>query len=58
MELKKLEEIVRKATQRERIAPQIKTLAIYLYFNGLSLRVIAQVLQYLDFKVSHEAIKK
>ncbi len=58
MELKKLEEIVKKATQRERMPIQIKTIAIYLYFNGLSLRAISQALQYLGYKVSHEAIRK
>jgi transposase-like protein len=37
---------------------QIKTLATFLYFNGLSLRAISQVLDYLGFPVNYEAIRK
>jgi len=55
MDLKKLEQLVKKATQRERTPYQVKTIAIFLYF-GLSLRAIFQFLQYLGYKVSHEAI--
>ena len=58
MELKRLEELVRRATQRERMPIQIKTIAIFLYFNGLSLRAISQILQYWGYNVSHEAIRK
>ena len=58
MDLKRLEELVKRATQRERIPVQIKTIAIFLYFNGISLRAISLFLQYLGYKVSHEAIRK
>jgi len=58
MDLRKLEQLVRKVTQRERTPYQVKTIAIFLYFNGLSLRAISQFLQYLGYKVSHEAIRK
>ena len=44
MDLKKLEQLVRRTTQIERTPYQIKT--------------IAQFLQYLGYKVSHEAIRK
>jgi transposase-like protein len=49
---KKLEELVAKTTKRKRTPLQIKTLAIFLYFNGLSLRAISQVLDYFGLPVS------
>ena len=53
MDFKKLKQLVKKKTQRERTPYQIKTIALFLYFNSLSLRAIDQFLQYLGYKVSH-----
>jgi len=56
--LKRLEELVKRATQRERIPVQIKTIVIFLYFDGKSLRAISLFLQHLGYKASREAIRK
>jgi len=58
MKIEKLEELIAQVTKRERIYLKIKALAIFLYFNGLSLRAVALVLKYLGYNVSHEAIRK
>ena len=54
MEIKKPEKLLAKATKRERTNIKIKTLAVFPYFNGLSLRAAA--LEYLGYNVSHEAV--
>ena len=58
MGIKKLEKLIAKATKRERTDIKIKTLAVFLYFNGLSLRAVSAALEYLGYSVSHEAVRK
>ena len=50
--------VIVKATKRERTDIKIKTFAVFLYFNGLSLKAVSVALEYLGYSVSHEAVRK
>ena len=43
--------------KRERRSTEIRSLAIVLYFLGLSFRDVSRLLKAMGFKVSHEAVR-
>ncbi len=58
MRIEEIEKLLALVTVKERTCLKAKAPAVFLYFNGLSLRNVAIALRHLGFKVSHEAIRR